>query len=282
MTTLLFGVAWAANPWCMPPTLAAVSLLVLCADGRWHWPNGEGRWRWLAVAAIAVGGWLAFAPFHLTFNPPFQGVRPVFAWTDPATLLLYGGCLLVPAFAAAVALLRDRVGMGDARGMALVLAAIALLTIAAAASGRPTMVFLAGAIAVMVWFVLRSDELPERPALALAALGLFLFLVPELIYVVDSYGDRLHRMNTVFKAWIQGWILLAVALPVLLRLAWRSLVIRRVMVAVLVVAALPHLVWMARNQFAGRPLGLDGMAWMDPGDRAIVRFLREQPSTGSR
>jgi uncharacterized membrane protein len=43
------------------------------------------------------------------------------------------------------------------------------------------------------------------------------------------------------------------------------------------VAALPHLLWMAGNQLAGRPLGLDGMAWMAEGDRAVVRFLREQP-----
>lgn len=276
LLAVLFAVAWAANPWCMPPTLAGAGLLVLCADGRWHWPAGEGRWRWLAVAAVAVGGWLVAAPFHLAFHPPFQGLRPVFAWTDPATLLLYGGCLLVPAFAAAVALLRERLGTGTARGTALLLAAAALLMLAAAASGRPSMVLLAGALAVTVWFVLEPGQRTERPALAIAALGLFLFLVPELVYVVDAYGDRLHRMNTVFKAWIQGWVLLAAALPALVRIAWRTRGIRRVMVGLMVLAVLPHLLWMVRNQFGERPLGLDGMAWMTGGDRAIVRFLREQ------
>jgi len=52
---VLFGVAWAANPWCMPATLAGVALLVLSGDGRWHWPNREGRMRWLSVISIAVG-----------------------------------------------------------------------------------------------------------------------------------------------------------------------------------------------------------------------------------
>lgn len=277
VVTLLFGVAWAANPWCMPPTLAGVALLVLCADGRWHWPVGEGRWRWLAVATIAVGGWLAAAPFHLEFHPPFEGLRAVFAWTTPANLLLYGGCLLLPAFAAAAVMMRERLAPGAGRGAALLLAAAALLVIASAASGRPTAVLLTGALVVALWVVLAPGEQPERAGLALAALGLFLFLVPELVYVVDSYGERLHRMNTVFKAWIQAWVLLAAALPVLLRVAFASRSARRAVTAALVVAALPHPLWMAANQVSGRPLGLDGMAWMAEGDRAVVRFLRGQP-----
>jgi len=46
----------------------------------------------------------------------------------------------------------------------------------------------------------------------------------------------------------------------------------------LVIAGLPHLVWMGFNQFSGRSLGLDGMEWMHPGDRAIVRHLRLLPT----
>jgi len=277
VVAVLFGVAWAANPWCMPPTLAGVALMVLCSDGRWHWPAREGQWRWLAVATIAVGGWLAAAPFHLSFHPPFEGLRLVFAWTSPADLLLYGGCLLVPAFVAAAVLLRHRLAPGGGRGAALLLAAAALLVVVAAASGRPSLVLLTGALVVSVWVVLAPGEHPERAGLALAALGLFLFAVPEMFYVVDSYGERLHRMNTVFKAWIQAWVVLAAALPVLLRTAFPGCGLRRAVMAALVLAALPHPLWMALNQLSGRPLGLDGMAWMAEGDRAVVRFLREQP-----
>ncbi len=274
---VLFGVAWAANPWCMPPTLAAIALLLLCGDGRWHWPSGDGLPRWLAVVGVAVGGWLAAAPFHLSFHPPFQGVRKVFAWTEPATLLLYAGCLLVPVFLAAIVLLRVQLGEPEGRGRALTLAAGAVVMMTAAASGRPTLVMLGAAIVILVWAVLGGGERVERPALALAALGVFLFAVPEVVYVVDSYGDRLHRMNTVFKAYIQAWVLLAAAVPALLRFAVPAAWPRRVLTAALVLAALPHPVWMVLNQTYGRPLGIDGMAWMDDGDRGVVRFLREQP-----
>ena len=274
---VLFGVAWAANPWCMPPTLAGIALLLLCGDGRWHWPTGDGLMRWLAVGGVAVGGWLAAAPFHLSFHPPFQGVKRVFAWTEPSTLLFFGGCLLIPAFLAAIVLFRDQFGEPEHRGRAMTLAAGAVVMMTAAASGRPSLVMLTAVVVILVWVVLDGGERNERPALALAALGVFLFAVPEVVYVVDSYGDRLHRMNTVFKAYIQAWILLAAALPALLRLAVPAVWPRRVLTAVLVIAALPHPVWMLLNQTSGHPLGLDGMAWMEEGDRGVVRFLREQP-----
>ncbi len=274
---VLFGVTWAANPWAMPPTLVGTALLLLSGPDRFHWPSGVGRGRWLAVAAIVVGGWLLTAPFHLAFQPFFSGVKRVFSWTPPAELLLYGGVLLVPMAAAAIGLLRRWVdGTVEVRRGLLLTAGAALLALAAA-STRPTLVVLAACFLVFVAAVLLPATADRRPALAVAALGAFLFLVPEILYVEDGYGDALHRMNTVFKAYIQGWLLLAAALPVLLRTGFLSRGWRRVMVALMVLCALPHLVSMAGLAAAnGRP-GLDGLRWMPAGDRAVVRFLREQP-----
>ena len=48
-------------------------------------------------------------------------------------------------------------------------------------------------------------------ALALSALGLLLIMGPELLYVDDSFGGAHERMNTVFKLYYQGWIVLASA-----------------------------------------------------------------------
>ena len=273
---VLFGVAWAANPWSMPPTLTAIALLLLAGPDRWHWPTTVGLNRWLAVTAVAVGGWLVTAPFHLGFQPFFHGVRPVFAWTDVADLLLYAGCLLVPASLAAAGLLRRFVGGDGEKNRAIVLLVGAATLTVAAATGRPTMVLLAAICALLVTGVFSAVTAEERPAFALAALGTFLFLVPEIVYVVDSYGEDLHRMNTVFKAYIQGWVFVAIALPVLLRWGVRARPARIALVVVMTAAALPHLVSMVAQQATAEDRGLDGMAWMTPGDRAIVYYLREQ------
>ena len=274
---VLFGVAWAANPWSMPPTLVGIALLLTAGEDRWHWPTGDGWRRWAVIPAIAAGGWLATAPFHLNFQPFFQGVRLVHGWTAPGELLLYAGCLVVPAALAAWALLRRLSGDAGQAGLAIALLVLAAVVVLAGASRRPTLVLLTAVLTVLVCAVLTPVAGRDRPALAIAALGIFLLLVPEIVYVADNYGDKLHRMNTVFKAYIQGWIFLVVALPVLLRLAVRRVPVRAALIGVMVVLSLAHPAAMAVQQVTADELGINGMRWMPEGDRMLVRALREQP-----
>ena len=274
---VLFGVAWAANPWCMPPTLVAIALFLLAGSDRWYWPGGEGSRRWLTVVAVAAGGWIVTAPFHLGFQAPFEGVKRVFAWTEPSEILLYGGCLLIPAALAALALLRRAMEDDAEVRRAVTLAFAAAVLVLAAAVGRPTLIFLLACLALLVVSVLGSWAGRDRPAIALASLGVFLFLVPEFVYVVDGYGSEMHRMNTVFKSYIQGWVFLAAALPVLVGIAVRARWGRVVWISAAVVLAVPHPLGMVARQMTAAEWGLDGMRWMPAGDRAIVRYLREQP-----
>jgi YYY domain-containing protein len=275
--SILFGVCWAANPWSMPPTLVSIGLLVLAGDRKFHWPVGEGRRRWLIMAIVGAGGWFATAPFHLGFKPFFDGIGLVSSWTNPGDLFLYGGCLLVPLIAAAIGLLRRSIDADTEPGQAAFLATIAAVLVVAAATGRPTLILLTAVTAVLVAGVMWAGPGQGRPALALAALGTFLFLVPEVIYVADGYGDRLHRMNTVFKSYIQGWVFLAVALPALVHWSVRAPWLRRALVGLMVVLALPHFLGAVLRQTESDRLGLDGLAWMSGGDRAIVEELRRQP-----
>ena len=275
-STVFFGLTWAANPWAMPPTLVAMALMMICGDGKWHWPNREGWPRWAAVIVMAVGGWLAAAPFHLSLHPPFQGVNTVTAWTEPTLLLLWGGILLLPAGAAAWFLLVRILG-GDGRGRAVAVALTAATLVLASQTGKPTLVMLTMLLTVLVVAAVTGSDSSHRPAIALAALGVFLLLVPEVVYVVDSYGEKLHRMNTVFKCYIQAWLFLAVALPALVNIGFRHRRIRLLTLGFLAVLALPHLLGMAVQPLIGRAVGIDGLAWLDSGDRAIVRYLRTQP-----
>jgi YYY domain-containing protein len=275
--TVLFGIAWAANPWAMPPTFAGIALLLVAGVDRWHWPQGEARRRWLAAAAIGVGGWIVTAPFHLGFKPFFQGIKFVHAWTDPGHLLLYGGCLLIPAGVAAYAILRTMMEADADMKRAVLLLAGAATMVFAAATKRPTLVFLALILLVFVVAILKTTAGADRPVLALAALGIFLFLVPEIIFVADGYGDDLHRMNTVFKAYIQAWMLLVISLPVLYRIGFRNPIVRGSVLGLAVILALPHLLGLGLKQFKADVWSLDGMAWMSQGDRVIIETLREQP-----
>ena len=277
----LFGLTWAANPWAFPPTLTAIALMLICGGGVWHWPDRRGWVRWAAAAGVAAGGWLVAVPFHLAFHPPPHPIRPVFAWTPPLDLFLYAGLLLAPVFIAIVRISRNWFEGDSLRVSAVLVAAGAATIVGGVLTGRPTIVILCVGISVLVAAVLRPEHDDDRPAVALAALGLFLFLVPELVYLEDGYGAELHRMNTIFKAYFQGWMLLAVCLPMMIRIAGKSVRGRRLLLAGITVVAMPHLLGTVVTSTASGGWGIDGLRWMGADDRAVVEALKELPPDAS-
>jgi uncharacterized membrane protein len=132
---------------------------------------------------------------------------------------------------------------------------------------------------------------PEIPAPArflwvLVAGGAVLVLIPELFYLRDAFdGSALFRMNTVFKAGYQAYLLLGLAAGCALpwagawlpRRAWTGWAAA---CAILLLLGLvyPYAGSYARTGgFANKP-SLDGLKWLEsrsPGDPGAIEWLRD-------
>jgi YYY domain-containing protein len=172
----------------------------------------------------------------------------------------------------------------------------ALLFVLAGFPTRASIVFLiaaSAAAAVATWR--QSNRMLQA---ALFGVGLFATLIPEFVALQGDIG----RMNTVFKFYLQAWVLLsisaAVALGWLARRAAREPLLRSVrpawvvFAALLVVAAVAYPLFATQGKvglrFADLPLSLDGMDYMQfaqysdqnrdlnlPGDYAALRWMQQ-------
>ena len=116
--------------------------------------------------------------------------------------------------------------------------------------------------------------------------GAALLLIPEILYLKDAFdGSPLARMNTVFKAGYQAYLLLGLAAAC--ALPWAGVWLRRralwapwaAVAAVLILLGLvfPYAGSYARTGgFANAP-SLDGLKWLkarSPGDPGAIDWLR--------
>ncbi len=118
-------------------------------------------------------------------------------------------------------------------------------------------------------------------ALLLAGIGLLLVFAPEFVYLRDNFGSR---MNTVFKFYYQGWLLLGL---VGVFGIVRSLQVRRTdrnlaapllggLALLLIFAALIYPVagtYTKANHFRGDPT-LNGLAYVGSDELAVIDWLR--------
>jgi uncharacterized membrane protein len=253
-------------------------------------PASRGRrgyaWAWLVL--VLAASVVIVLPFLLNFTAEEHGVafvhtrRSFTHWLGDMALI-YGVLLwpLTAAFARRALGLRHMwrwLGWG---AVGLIVAGSLL------AAGHLTgaLLLAVGTAAGVAAALSPALSAPERFLWVLIAGGLALLLIPEVAYLRDAFdGSALFRMNTVFKAGYQAFLLLALAAAC--ALPWAAVWLpRRVWqgwaagAAVLLLLGLvyPYGASYARtNGFAGPPT-LDGLRWLrvrSPGDPGAMAWIR--------
>lgn len=251
----------------------------------------------LQTAALAAASALLFLPFIQNYRAAYSSAIP---WTGSKTALwayldIHGLFLFVivswlvwetaqwrRAAREAGWKVSRQLFLASLLGAVILLAAIALI----GALGIPVALITLPLIVWALALFLRPDQtIEKRAVLTMLILALALSLVVELVVLQGDLG----RMNTVFKFYLQVWMLLAVVAgaafgwlwpglagaPALLRRSWLG------GLTVLVFLAAMYPLLATRAKVADRwiddvPLTLDGMAYMQyaqQGENGVVFSL---------
>lgn len=278
---LLLAAIALTNPWDMPVTLALAGLL---AVGRW-WDGDRPARSVLALAtgfvALVAAAMLLALPFSLHYRAPFHGLGRVHAETRLGDFLVVFGLLVLPPLAlvariAASYLPAER----DRRDLALAAALFAFLVLYVA-TGNAVLILTAVLLVGTFTSVVNAEEPEATPALALVAVASAALFACEVVFIRDSYGDELHRMNTVFKLYFQAWTFLALAFPWFARQLLGAGGFRRTAAAAAlgagIAASLFYPIAAVATRAGTAAFTLDGNAYLDrdhPDDAAAIRWLR--------
>jgi uncharacterized membrane protein len=227
-------------------------------------------------------------PFILDFDPEARGVgivhvrRNFQGWLGD-TALIYG-ILIWPIAAAYVGRLLGAQYKWRWLGWGLVGCVVAGSLLAADQLTGAMIVALATAVGISAALSVELSA-PERFLWILIAGGSVLLLIPELLYLRDAFESQpLFRMNTVFKAGFQAYLLLGLAAGCALpwaaawlpRRAWTGWAIGA---AILLLLGFVYPYAGSHARTAGFPTAptLDGLKWLragSPGDPGAISWLR--------
>jgi len=288
VSAIALGTLYAINAWSFPVVagLFALGAVVRLREA----PGVRERARTLVWALTAlVLAVAAVLPFLLGYDAAADGLGKVSergsfgAWAGDHGAL-YGLFAYLAATAYVVRLVRSRHPWRTAGWTAAATIFIGSLLAGADLAA-------VGGLVCLAWVAAHAAFLGRAPAAerfgwVLIAGGLLCLLIPEVIYVRDSFdGTELYRMNTVFKLGYQAWLLLAIAgagviawsgawLGRQVRIAWAvGLAAGLALAAVYPVAG----TYARKGGFSDAP-HLDGLRWLAesaPGDPPAIAWLRE-------
>jgi YYY domain-containing protein len=284
---LAVGCLYAINSWSYP---VAAGVLVAAMV---VWLRGAERERrgfavvWLVL--VLVASVVLILPFILNFDPEARGVgvvherRPFGKWLGDMALIY--GILIWPLLGLYVRRLVDSPNRGRWLGWGLAGAVVGGSLLAS--SDLTGAGVLAVGVAVGVSAALEPRiAAPARFLWVLVAGGAALLLIPELFYLRDAFdGSALFRMNTVFKAGYQAYLLLGLAAGC--ALPWAAAWLPRrpwtgwaAACAILLLLGLvyPYAGSYARTGGFPNPPSLDGLKWLksrSPGDPGAIAWLRD-------
>src|SRR4051812_22135953 len=285
---LAVGALYAINTWSYP---VGAGLLVAAVLSWGRQPENAARRAYAAAwtGVVLVGSVVLVLPFILNFDPGAEGVgvvhtrRPFANWLGDMALI-YGILLwpLLPAFASRLMRSSHRrrwLGWGLTASLVAgsLLAADDLIGAYVAA-----VALAAGAVAALS----PALSAPERFLWILIAGGAALLLIPELLYLRDAFDhSALFRMNTLFKAGYQAFVLFGLAAACALPWAsvWlpgRAWTVWAAGAAVLLLLGLvyPYAGSYARTGGFAKAPSLDGLQWLSarsPGDPGAMAWIRD-------
>jgi YYY domain-containing protein len=227
LVALVAATAIAANLWNTP----AIAILLIFA-GMARTTGGEGLPRPGAAfsgaltGAILFGGALVLTyPYRTSFELPYNGIGRAHAASGIPEFLGVWGILFAVAAAGLLALATAETE--DARRRRdLFLAGAGALSVGLAlflkSPALAPVLFLGLLAGRAAWRYLREKDRPGLTAAFLCFLALGIIAGCEIVYFKDSYGEKLHRMNTIFKFYIQAWPLLGIGAVALAARAWEA------------------------------------------------------------
>jgi YYY domain-containing protein len=327
---VLVGMLRATNTWDFPTYAAIIGLVVVLGSlvGLVHLERTAIQTLVVSLIVFGLVVQIAFAPYLQRYQLFYTGVDPVKVKTALSQFLtIHGLFFFIGASLFAWYFVQARRRVAASRRASRLVPEPGYYGIVLPLGGflKPGPVSLAGWLALgggLVAVVLFVTGYPTRGLLifgicaaaaacvahwrqsnralqaALFGAALCATLIPEFVALQGDIG----RMNTVFKFYLQAWVLLAitaaVALGWLARRSVRDNLLRQVrpawvaVLAILVLAAVAYPLLASKGKiglrFADIPLSLDGMQYMDyaqytdngqdlnlPGDAEAIRWLQQ-------